>query len=286
LIRPGAIGDTILSLPALECLRAGYTEVWVAARNVPLIRFADRVDSILATGLDTLGIPGREPDARLVQRLREVDSVISWYGTRRPEFREAVEALGLPVRFFPALPEETCGMHATDYYLAQARTLSDRRADPLPRIECPRGRGAFAVIHPFSGSPKKNWPLERYRELARRLSRHLPVRWCAGPEEPLDEAVRLEDLYALACWLATARLYVGNDSGITHLAAAVGTPVVALFGPAAPAIWAPRGEHVTVISRMEETAPETVLAAALALEHSSRAERPICQNRVEDYPLI
>src|SRR5206468_5567174 len=69
--------------------------------------------------------------------------------------------------------------------------------------------------------------LDRYRELARRID--LPVRWCAGPEEELAGAVRIENLYELGCWLATARVYIGNDSGITHLAAAVGTPVVALL---------------------------------------------------------
>jgi ADP-heptose:LPS heptosyltransferase len=73
------------------------------------------------------------------------------------------------------------------------------------------------------------------------------VRWCAGPEEDLPGAVRIEDLYELGCWLRRARLYIGNDSGISHLAAAVGTPVVAMFGPTDPAVWAPRGEHVTVI---------------------------------------
>jgi len=48
-------------------------------------------------------------------------------------------------------------------------------------------------------------------------------------EEPLEGAVKIDDLYDLACWLSTARVYIGNDSGIAHLAAAVGTPVVAIF---------------------------------------------------------
>src|SRR5674476_1158977 len=55
----------------------------------------------------------------------------------------------------------------------------------------------------------------------------------------LPGAVRIDDLYELACWLAKARVFIGNDSGITHLAAAVGTPVLALFGPTDPEVWAP-----------------------------------------------
>ena len=139
-------------------------------------------------------------------------------------------------------------MHATDFYLQQVRAMANGASDGIPRIRCDVEREDFAVIHPFSGSPKKNWPLENFRELARTLERTMPVRWCAGADDPpLEGAVRIDDLYELACWLARARLYIGNDSGITHLAAAVGTPVLALFGPASdPAVWAPRGEHVRV----------------------------------------
>jgi len=58
--------------------------------------------------------------------------------------------------------------------------------------------------------------------------------------------VHIHNLYELACWLGRARLYVGNDSGITHLAAAAGAPVLALFGPTDPSVWVPRGPNVRV----------------------------------------
>jgi len=241
-IRPGAIGDCILSLPAIEHLRCEYLEVWAPSHSVPLVRCAARVRAISATGLDLLGIPEREPPAGLLESLAGFDEIISWYGTGNVDFRAAVA--GLPFRFLPALPDETAGVHAADQSLAQA----GGSGTAAPRIECPRREGGHAVIHPFSGSARKRWPLERFRELARRLEPRLPVAWCAGPEDELAGAVRFDDLYELGCWLAGASLYVGNDSGITHLAAAVGAPVVALFGPSDPAIWAPRGERVRVVS--------------------------------------
>jgi ADP-heptose:LPS heptosyltransferase len=83
--------------------------------------------------------------------------------------------------------------------------------------------------------------------------------------------VRFDDLYELACWLAGASLYVGNDSGITHLAAAAGAPVVALFGPTDPAVWAPRGPRVRVVATgrpgepMERIPLDRVFEAATAL---------------------
>jgi ADP-heptose:LPS heptosyltransferase len=75
------------------------------------------------------------------------------------------------------------------------------------------------------------------------------VQFCAGPDDELENAVRISNLYDLAHWLSEADLYIGNDSGISHLAAAVGTPVFALFGPTDPAVWAPRGKKVRVLHR-------------------------------------
>jgi heptosyltransferase-3 len=257
IIRPGAIGDFILTLPAMESLQAGYTEVWAASQNLPLARFAGRARSIVSTGLDMLQF---NPNYQLMQQLRGFDSIISWYGANRPEFRAVVK--DLPFEFFTAIPPGDCAMHAADFFAAQAGAPP---GPAIPRIQCPRSDGGFAVIHPFSGSPKKCWPLDRYQALARLLEPHMPVRWCAGPEEQLPAAVRIADLYELACWLATARVYVGNDSGITHLAAAVGTPVVALFGPTDPRIWAPRGPQVRVIARpaLGDITMDEVLAAVL-----------------------
>lgn len=219
LIRPGAIGDVILALPELESSRAEYTEVWAPRPVLPLIRFADRTRAIADTGLDLVGVVDDAP----VAALESFDSIYSWYGTNRPEFREAVAHL--PFTFFPAFPIPFRGE---------------------PKIPVPEfRRDNFAVIHPFSGSAKKNWPLDRYRELAQRLE--IPVQWTAGPEEPLEPATRFDDLYELGCWLSKARVYIGNDSGISHLVAAVGTPVVAIFLATDPAVWAPRSSRAIAL---------------------------------------
>jgi hypothetical protein len=213
----------------LEHLRADYTEVWVRGPNVPLIRFADRVRSIESTGLD---------DGRAMAELARFDSIISWYGENQPEFRDSVSHL--PFEFHRALPRDG-GVHAVDCYMRQVGGADGA----IPHIACPRNDRGFIAIHPFSGSPRKNWPLAKYRALSEQLE--LPVEFSAGPEEQLEGAVRFDDLYDVARWLASARAYVGNDSGISHLAAAVGTPVVAIFRASDPAVWAPRGPAVIVL---------------------------------------
>src|SRR5437588_331004 len=108
-IRPGAIGDVIVSLPSIECLSTEYLEVWTPSRTVPLIRFADRVRSIASTGLDLLGIT--DPPVGLLDELRSFDSIVSWYGANHGEFRACVTGLRLPFTFFPALPVEGNGTH-------------------------------------------------------------------------------------------------------------------------------------------------------------------------------
>ena len=239
----------------MERLKSQYTEVWCPTPVVPLIRFADRVDAIINTGLDTVGIPCYHPPASVVERLRAFDQIVSWYGTNRESFQEAVFRLGLPFEFRPALPPAD-DVHAVDFF------LGDDASQAYPRLLFDVAREQRVVMHPFSGGASKNWPLDRFRAVAAGLQ--LPVAWSAGPEEYLAEAQRFDSLDEVARWLASATLYIGNDSGITHLAAAVGTPVIALFGASNPRVWAPRGPHVRVIAAntLEAISVDTVFEEA------------------------
>ncbi|HEX4749371.1 MAG TPA: glycosyltransferase family 9 protein [Bryobacteraceae bacterium] len=191
----------------------------------------------MSTGIDHL-----ELSKQLRERLQSFDSIVSWYGSTREEFRAAMLAINPRCVFHWALPRDL-SLHATDFYAQQVGALSGL----IPRIRVNQtGTRDTVVIHPFSGSKRKNWPLENYRELARLLDAR--VDWLAGPEEDLPEAHRFDNLAHVAAFLAGARLYIGNDSGITHLAAAVGVKTIAIFGPASPRIWVPRGENVELIA--------------------------------------
>ena len=251
IIRPGGIGDTILSFPAMEHLRPD--EVWVRSEIVPLVRFAP-ARSIASTGLDLFGIADVEPPQETIRRLRGFDDIVSWYGANRPAFRDAAARLELPFRFLAALPADET-ISAADFFARQAGAPEPA----IPRIDfkdVPR-HGA-AVLHPFSGSLRKNWPFDRFEQLATRLSRDMAVKWAARPDW-----VRFENLDELGAWLAGARVYAGNDSGVTHLAAAASVPTVALFGPSDPRVWAPRGARVRVVQAptMREIDLETTLLA-------------------------
>jgi len=242
----------------LEFLKADYTEVWISAAVVPLVQFADCVRAISATQLDLVGV-GLEFPPGLAQRLREFDEVISWYGSNRAEFRSEMTAVHPRCTFLQALPDDSWHEYAADFFLRQV-------GGPLGLSPSIGGAAATerrhsVLIQPFSGSASKNWPLENYRELAERLP--IPVEWIAGPEETLAGATRFENLLDLAHWMRGAAIYLGNDSGIAHLAAAIGLPGVILFGPTNPVVWGPRSEKIRILHHqpLNELPVETVLQA-------------------------
>lgn len=111
----------------------------------------------------------------------------------------------------------------------------------------------FLAVHPGSGSPSKNWPLDRFLGAARRLAGEAPWLLVAGPAEDALEApsgsivAREWPLRVLGAALARAGLFLGNDGGVSHLAAAAGAPTLALFGPTDPALWAPVGPRVATL---------------------------------------
>ncbi|HEU0104723.1 MAG TPA: glycosyltransferase family 9 protein [Vicinamibacteria bacterium] len=134
----------------------------------------------------------------------------------------------------------------------------------------------FLAVHPGSGSPRKNWPAERFASLVEQLTGDRPFVLVEGPADvaAAAPAARLASVVharelpprVLGAVLACAGLYVGNDSGISHLAAAWGAPVITLFGPTNPAQWAPIGPRVRVMraedGKMESLKFEEVLRTA------------------------
>jgi hypothetical protein len=191
------------------------------------------------------------PSTRLRSFLSRFDRAIVWMrddGT----IRSAFEQCGIAeVTIFPGLPPENWREHASRYYL----TCHGFGEAPPLHLQIEPGASSYdVVIHPGSGKRSKNWPLARFQAVAEYLEgQGRRVIWCLGPAEenyqlPQGAAVlRTESLVTLARELAGARLYLGNDSGITHLAAGVGCPTVAVFGPSDPRVWSPQGCHITVV---------------------------------------
>jgi len=250
-IHVGGLGDFILALPALERLAqdgplelAGNRERLELAVAAGIAQAAHNTDTIDFSSVFS------SPRERLRRFLQRFDRAIVWMrddGVIASAFQDA--GVG-KVQCFPGLPPESWTRHAADYY---AHCVG-WEASPVPRLSLGEVSSKNeAVIHPGSGSAKKNWPFDRFLALADTLrERGLRIRWCLGPAEKglqapaQDDVLKELPLISLARELAQARICVGNDSGIAHLAAALGRRTVAIFGPTAPAQWGPRGPHVQV----------------------------------------
>lgn len=250
-VHTGGIGDFLLTCPALLLLaRHGPVELMGRPERLCLAHQAGiviAVHDIEDYSFETLF---GAPNERLRAFLSGFDRVILWLKEADALLR-SVRGCGVAeAQAFPGVPPEQWNGHASRYYL---HCLGFPEAPPLALDIAPSATGRDVVVHPGSGGQGKNWPMARFIELAFLLEKQgRCVTWCLGPAEARfrvpdnKECLRLGSLVDLAHELAAARLYVGNDSGITHLAAAVGCPTLAIFGPTAPAIWAPLGNHVIV----------------------------------------
>jgi len=147
-----------------------------------------------------------------------------------------------------------------------ARVFSKSRAEKLP----------YAVIHPFAATPEKTWPADRFLAIARHLraSAAMESVFIAGPGDnpaPFREfrVYVNESLDRVKGLISGAELFVGNDSGPAHIAAACWRPVVVLFGPSDPVVWAPWRTEARVLASPEgiqRISLEQVIEALVALK--------------------
>ncbi len=291
-LRPGALGDAVVTLPVLAALGAASPGAQRMVVGHPLFGLAAEAGLVeeWAGSDDTRLVPlfGGDGACPLVAG---AELCISYGGSDGGVLAASLARSGVRrVVRWPARPP--AGVHVVDHLLAalepagiEAVTRTPRLAPQAPWLASAdallagRGMGeGFVAMHPGSGGRAKRWPAERFAEVARRLAR--PVVWLLGPAEGEADAEKLKaigervgtvvespDLTTLAGILARCRLYVGNDSGVSHLAAAIGAPAVAVFGATDPRCWAPRGGRVAAVGSPERggldgVTPDDVLAAA------------------------
>jgi heptosyltransferase III len=282
LLHPGGLGDTILALPAVALLRARFPAARVAiAGNIDHLAavadgYADTVLSISALPLHGLyaGNDLQESEQRF---WKSFDRIISWTGAGHPRFIANLKRILPDAAVEPWKPEPKETRHVAQIFidsLGHGITAGMKAFPALIRISpetmekgeqwlSERGwkyTDSLVALHPGAGSKSKRWPLPRFVQLGRHLSNQAKEKLLIveGPAEPgiaeqmareIGDAWTIESLplNVLAAVLVRARLFVGNDSGISHLAAALGIPTVVLFGPTLPQHWAPLGPDVTVL---------------------------------------
>jgi ADP-heptose:LPS heptosyltransferase len=284
LLRPGALGDTLLLAPALAAVRERQptTRITLAGHHgaARLLAESGLVDLALSRDDPRLaplfGASGEVGACREV--LGHVDAAVAWLGDPEGIVAANLRRLGAgQTCVVPSQPQATSGRHVAEHLADALRSLGlagDRL--PLPpllvsppaeedRVDAFLGsrirEGTILVaVHPGSGGRRKNWSPAGFAAVIDALASAAAVVLVGGPadEEAVDAVLgqaRSRPLLAtdlplprVATLIARCNAFLGNDSGLSHLAALLGVPTVALFGPTDPALWRPWGPRTQVLS--------------------------------------
>lgn len=282
-IRGGAIGDVILTLPAIGALRQAFPcariEVLGHARRLSLARHAAYADAIADAEqweIYRLFGPESRVPRKLAAYLAGFHLILSYLPTSDTTFTNNLKR-HCPGEIIAWSPHPIGATHVTDHLMKPALRYADQDPPAEPRVfpgtEQRRAAGQFwrsaglpergvLAVHPGSGGRHKLWPPEGWQQvLAWAAEEGVPVVLMCGPAEkergidsffsaacPTWKVVRDAPLSDLAAILEKCEVFVGHDSGIAHLAAAVGTRTLALFGPTDPRVWGPRSQRSCVMS--------------------------------------
>lgn len=244
LLVPGAAGGALVGAgrsEAASCFaseRADLAALWARGGDAP----ADLREALGRGGLAC--VLSHHPD--LERNLARLDARVITGPPAPPPGVPASEWLTRPLA---AIGMETARLVPTLEFSSEERAATRPWRERLPE--------RFQALHPGSGAPRKNWPAERYAALAEALAPDEPFLVVCGPADGvaagpllrLPRAVPATELplRTLGALFAEAGTFVGNDSGISHLAAAAGAPTLTLFGPTDPAQWAPVGPRVRTL---------------------------------------
>lgn len=276
-IRGGAIGDFVLTLPVLAALRARFPQPPLEVLGYPHIAglaqwggLADAVRPIESRAMAGFFVRGGQLQLELCEYFASCSLIVSYLYDPDGIFQDNVLRC-TSARFItgPHRPDEQAGVHATEVFLQPLEALDIVGADGVPRLPQPATSAGLRpdqplriALHPGSGSERKNWPARHWQTLAQQLLEQTPCSLTVVGGEA--EGDRLDQLGAVAAGerltllrnrpltevaehLAGCRLFVGHDSGITHLAAALGVPCLVLWGPTLEAVWRPRGSQVHLV---------------------------------------
>ena len=278
ILHQGALGDALLLLPLLHALPRPR-HLLLGGRFVALFKHlkacevVEDIDALRYTALFT-----DEPtDAKAV--LPEADQILD-LATCGTTLRIACQTTATTYHHL-VIRQQSRPCHQALYYLRQMMDDPDEALGRYLRSMPEPASGDQVLLHPGSGGAAKCWPGEKYLELTDRLTRRgRAVRVILGPAElerypperldafrGLAPTIEWPALVDLARRLAAAGTYIGNDSGVSHLAAVCGARCLVLFGPTDPAVWRPVGPVVKTVRRrpLERLSVEDVCSAARLL---------------------
>ncbi len=285
IIRGGALGDFILTLPAVKLLRdaypAAHLELLGNVRFLALAEnrfYANAIRSLDSADFASFFARDAPLPAKLGGYFASFDLIISYLFDPERIF-EANVARCSAARFLTGSPKFHEAENAARQLARPLESLGLELRETSAHLFFPDDANreilsGTIALHPGSGSRRKNWPIENWVELGDRLLEEGRSLLVVGGEADREEIATLRarwekqpvrfaidwPLPELAAWLAGST-FAGHDSGVSHLAAAAGARCFLLFGPTDPKVWAPTNPHVQILPMAEANAAD--LAAAI-----------------------
>ena len=271
-VRGGALGDFILTLPVLAAVRARFPQHRLEILGYPAVAslavaagLADDVSAVESSRLSGFFVVNGSWTAEVAAWFSDFDLIISYLYDPGEVFRSSVARCS-SARFIagPHRPDETLAIHASAQLLRPLQALGIRESDCRPRLLLPDvpPMAPRLAIHTGSGSERKNWTESKWAELLQLLVAHSAVDvLLIGGEAEGDRCARLAaalpegrvqiaqnlPLLELARRMQACCAFVGHDSGITLLAAALDLPGLVLWGETDLATWGPKSERMKIL---------------------------------------
>jgi heptosyltransferase-2 len=291
ILHAGGIGDLLLALPALRIFRHNFPrstlELMGRPERLSLIAFdlqAETLHSIDQAGMAYFYLEDETLPPGLSAFFSSFGIMLALGKSPGSILTRNLIRVGVGrVVAIPSFPPEDLGIHVSEYLLESLRGVGIEGENMFSPLGLPEDALSFArhfwatrgfshgervlAIHPGSGSPAKNWDPRKFAKVADWASEWCKVLLLSGPAQDAVEEVRVSmkkaspilvdnfPLIHVAAILKASAAYLGNDSGITHLAASLGLPTVAIFGPTDPAIWGPKGPGVRIIGGKNSCSP-------------------------------
>jgi len=267
-IRYGALGDSVLTLPVLHSLKKSGYSVTLAGNSrygELLLRYGDIDGFIPSDGSFLLPLFAGEQEDTVSRYLAQFDIILSYSETEEP-FSLALKKSFKGEIIIHSVNPVNIKKHIVLYLLEPVRSIANFVVE-RPDIKVSLSeKKEFFVIHPGSGSIHKNWDKEKFLEVYRYLSLENTGYVLLGYAEDYmvdfwksnlkdEEIIYSPDMNKLMGYLQRTKLYIGNDSGISHLFAISGIPSVVIFGPTSPSIWAPCGKNVKIVYKGLDCSP-------------------------------
>jgi ADP-heptose:LPS heptosyltransferase len=273
----GALGDLILSLPAVYAIKKhaeGVSLHLICREDLSTVILRNNLaEEVTSNEKGAFGCLFSErehhsPDLRAF--LAGFDDAFVFMRSRNALFLDNIQCYIPQCHYIRTFPPPDVRVHVSRYQLDQLDDTGIGKGEKFPVLDA-GGKTSFSadppviVVHPGSGGRKKCWPLRRYMRLMEELHREDESSFIVilGPAEESGEYETLREFISerricadimrnmpvseIVRVLKKAALFIGNDSGITHLASALGTPSLVIFGPTDHEIWKPLGANVRIV---------------------------------------